>query len=93
MAITEADFNDLKTRVSRPERASVNNTETITWMAGTLGTMKAVQDNQTKRLDEHSKLLEDHTGRLERIEADVAGLRKDMPGIVAEAMREVLRKP
>jgi len=79
MLVTDADFNDLKTRVTRLERASVNDTETITWLAGTLGGMKAVQDSHTERLD--------------RIEAGVAGLRKHMPGFVTEAMREVMRKP
>jgi outer membrane murein-binding lipoprotein Lpp len=100
MPVTEGDFNDLKTRVARLERASLNNTETITWLASTLGGMKAVQDNHTERLDrieadvselkaDVSELKADVRG----LKADVAGLRKDMPGIVAEAMREVMRKP
>lgn len=100
MAVTESDFNDLKTRVSRLEKASVNNTETITWMAGMLGTVRAVQDKHTERLDGIDGRLDGIDGRLDRIEADVRGvkagldgLRKDMPGIVAEAMREVMRKP
>jgi hypothetical protein len=33
-----------------------------------------------------------HGERLSRLEGDVAGLRRDMPSIVAEAMREVLRR-
>lgn len=99
MPVTDADFNDLKTRVTRLERASVNNTETITWMASTLGTIKAGVDMHTKRLDHIDVVLEEikevqgnHTKRLDRIEADVKGLRDDMPGIVAAAMREVMRK-
>ncbi len=100
MPVTDADFNDLKTRVSRLERASVNNTETITWMASTLGTVKAGVDMHTTRLDTIDGRLDGIDGRLDRIdgrldriEADVKGLRDDMPGIVAAAMREVMRKP
>ena len=93
MPVTEADFDDLKTRVSRLERASINTTGTITWMAGMLGTIKAGQDNHTERLDRIDTRLNGIDTRLGRIEAGVAGVRKDMPGIVAEAMREVIRKP
>jgi len=113
MPVTDADFNDLKTRVTRLERASVNNTETITWMASTLGTIKAGVDMHTKRLDSiDSRLdgidvrldgidvrldgidvhLDGIDDRLDRIESDLKGLRDDMPGIVAAAMREVMRK-
>lgn len=98
MALAE-DFARLEKRVTALEKASINNTETITWMAGTLGTMKAVQEMHTTRLDGIDKVLDDHTrrldridGRLDRIEAEVKGLRNDMPSIVAEAMREVMGK-
>ena len=100
MPITDNDFNELKTRVSRLERASINNTETITWMAGTLGAMETMQDNHTGRLDSINNRLDGIDNRLGRLEADVrgvksdiSGLRQEMPGIVADAMREVLRKP
>ena len=107
MPVTESDFNDLKTRVARLERASVNNTETITWIASTLGTVKAGVDMHTERLDTIDgrldgidKRLESNDKRFDRLEADVRevksdikGLRDDMPGIVAAAMREVMRKP
>jgi len=89
MALAE-DFARLEKRVSALEKAAVNNTETITWLAGTLGSMKATQEMHTKRLNGIDAVLEDHTNRLDRIEADVKGLRADMPGIVAGAMREVL---
>ncbi len=107
MPVTDADFNELKTRVTRLERASVENTETITWMASTLGTIKAGVDMHTKRLDGIDgrlagidgrldgidKRLESNDKRFDRLEGDIKGLRDDMPGIVAAAMREVMRKP
>jgi hypothetical protein len=106
MPVTDADFAELSSRVARLERASVNNTETVGWLAGTLGGMKAVQDDHTQRLDrletgqeEHTKRLvrleigqEDHTKRLERIETDLRGLIQNLPSIVSDAMREVMRK-
>ena len=39
MTVTYADFQDLTRRVGRLEKASVENTGTITWLAGTLGTL------------------------------------------------------
>jgi len=100
MPVTESDFNELKTRVSRLEKASINNTETITWMAGMLGTIKAVQDKHTERLDGIDGRLDRIDGRLDgidsrlnRVEAEITGLRKDMPSIVADAVREVMRTP
>jgi chromosome segregation ATPase len=71
MSVTEADITDLKARVTRLERASVNNTETITWMASTLGTVKAGVDMHTKRLDSI-----DH--RLDGIDSRLDGLDKRM---------------
>ena len=93
MPVTESDFNELKTRVSRLEKASINNTETITWMAGMLGTIKAVQDKHTERLDGIDGRLDGIDSRLNRVEAEITGLRKDMPSIVADAVREVMRTP
>ena len=34
---------------------------------------------------------DEHTLRLERIEADIAGLRRDLPGIVADAVRSAMK--
>ena len=100
MSVTEADIIDLKSRVTRLERASVNNTETIGWMAGMLGTIKSIQDTHTKRLDgidarfdRVDARFDGVDRRLDRIEADISGLREEMPGIVAAAMREVMRIP
>ena len=57
---------------------------TLKWMAGTLAQVKALADDHTERLQRID-------GRLDRIEHDVKGLRRDMPGIVADALRDTRR--
>ncbi len=77
-------LEDLERRVTQLEktqhelqRAQNENTVTLKWLAGTLAQVKALAD--------------DHTERLDRIEHDVKGLRRDMPGIVADALRDARR--
>ena len=92
VAQIEGQFAALTKRVVALEKAAVSNTETISWMAGTLGTMKAVQDVHTKRMDGIDSKLDEMDEHIDRLEGDIAGLRADMPGIVATAMREVMGK-
>jgi archaellum component FlaC len=106
MAVTDQEFSTLSRRVAALEQSDAANTKSIEFIASTLGGMKAVQDNHTKRLDGIDQRLDGIDQRLNGIDrrldgidgeirglkADVAGLRADMPGIVAEAMREVLRE-
>jgi hypothetical protein len=79
------DIAELERRVSALEAAQNDTTQTQRWVVAKLGRMSAVQD--------------EHTLRLERIESDVseikqeiAGLRKDLPAIVSESLREVLNE-
>lgn len=79
------DLLDLERRVSALEKAQKETAETQTWMASTLGRIAAVQD--------------DHTQRLDKLETDVSGLRREFnefrcefPSIVAETMREVMKE-
>ena len=79
MAVT---LEDLDRRTTALEHAQNETVETLRWAAATLGQMKAVQDDHTRRLDDHtqrleriettlgghSRRLDDHTQRLERIE-------------------------
>jgi hypothetical protein len=78
------DLIDLERRVTALEAAQKETAETQTWMAATLGRIAAVQDTQ-------GRTLEDHTQRLDRIEADLKGLRGDLPTMLAEAVREGLK--
>lgn len=85
----------LEKRVSALERHSVNNTETIRWLASTLGGMKAVQDDHTQQFDrlenEMGEVKDGLTG-LGGVKAEITGLRRDLPSIVADVMREVLNE-
>jgi chromosome segregation ATPase len=92
MAVTDQEFSTLSRRVAALEQSDAANTKSIEFIASTLGGVKAVQDNHTKRLDGIDRRLDGIDGEIRGLKADVAGLRADMPGIVAEAMREVLRE-
>jgi hypothetical protein len=72
------DIAELERRVQALEAAQTNTTQTQRWVVAKLGGISALQD--------------EHTLRLERIEADIRSLRRDLPSIVAETMREVLRE-
>jgi hypothetical protein len=72
------DIAELERRVQALESAQTNTTQTQRWVVAKLGGISALQD--------------EHTLRLERIEADIRNLRRDLPSIIAETMREVLRE-
>jgi hypothetical protein len=82
-----ATLEELERRVIALERAHNENTTTLKWMAGTLGEIKGVVDDHTERLCHIEGSLKEHTASLVRVEQDVKGLRRDMPGIVADALR------
>lgn len=93
------DLLDLERRVTALEKAQNETAETQTWMASTLGRIAAVQDEHTKTLAGHSERLdgiETRLGKIEtrlgKVEGELSSLRRDMPGIVADAMRDVLRE-
>lgn len=72
-------------RVVALEAAQNDTTQTLRWVVAKLGRISAVQ--------------EEHGLRLDRIETDLSGLRREfsafrqeLPGIVAETMRDVLRR-
>ena len=77
----EAEIRDLKRRVSEIE--------------GSFGFLtKQVQSlhKDVLRFEEKTdRKLREHDGRFDRLEQDIKGLRSDMPKIVGNTMREVLR--
>ena len=86
-----ATLEELEQRVprrkeTRSKKRRMKNTITLKWVAGTLAQVKALADDHTERLQRIEK-VGDQAGRLDRIEHDVKGLRRDMPGIVADALR------
>ena len=76
MPVTDQEFSTLSRRVAALEASDATTGRSIEFIAKTLVQMKEVQD-------EHSK-------NFRRLDADLKGLRADMPSIVADAMREVM---
>lgn len=76
------DLADLERRVIALEASQGENTKTLNWLVGTTGRiagdLAAFKDEATQRFD--------------RIDADIAGLRRDLPSIVAEAVREGMKE-
>ncbi len=71
------DIAELERRVAALEVAQSDTVKSQRWMAATLGRIAAVQD--------------EHTKDLTAIKADLSSLRRDLPSIVADALREVLK--
>ena len=72
------DIVELERRVKALEAAQNDTTQTLRWVVAKLGGISALQD--------------EHTLRLERIETDIRNLRRDLPAMMAQTMREVLRE-
>jgi predicted RNase H-like nuclease (RuvC/YqgF family) len=78
----EAEIRDLKRRVSELEGSFGFLTEQV----------KGVHKDLLRFEEKTDAKLREHDGRFDRLERDVKGLRTDMPEIVADSMREVLRE-
>jgi len=92
----EAEIRDLKRRVSELEGSFGFLTNQVKDVHRDL---LAFQENTEQRFDriegrfgQVDGRLDRVDGRLDRVEKGVKDLRHDMPGIVSEAMREVLRE-
>jgi len=78
-------MEDLERRVSALETAQRETAKTQTWMASTLGRIASVQD-------QHTVAITELQGDVREVKTDIKGLRDDLPSIIAETMREVLRE-
>ncbi len=82
------DIAELERRVVALEAAQNENTKTLNWVVGTIGRMAA----DLSAVKEDVKGLRSEVGAMDRrLTEDIAGLRRDLPAIVGEAMRDVLR--
>lgn len=82
------DIAELERRVIALEAAHNTNTQTLNWIVGTLGRLAA----DVSALKEDVKGLNEKVDAMDRrLTADIAGLRRDLPNIVTDAMRDVLR--
>lgn len=83
------DIAELERRVIALESAHNTNTQTLNWIVGTLGRLAA----DVSSVKEDVKALRNDVGAMDRRLTDsVTALRRDLPGIVAETMREVLKE-
>jgi hypothetical protein len=80
------DLEALERRVSALEAAQKTNTDTLEWIAGEMGKIKAGQD--MLRID-----VQEIKSDLQSVRADVARPRGDLPDMIADTMREVLKEP
>jgi len=85
----EAEIRDLKRRVSEIEGSFGFLTEQV---KGVHRDLLAFQAKTEQRFDKVDDSLDRIDGRLDRVETGLRGLRSDMPKIVGETMREVLRE-
>jgi archaellum component FlaC len=85
----EAEIRDRKRRVSEIEGSFGFLTEQI---KGVHKDLLSFQARTEKRFDQIDERFDKVDGRLDRVERGVRGLRDEMPEIVGDAMRAVLRE-
>jgi len=92
----EAEIRDLKRRVGELEGSFGFLTEQVRGVHRDLlafqGEMRTFQGEMRAFQGETAERFEQVDRRFDRVETEVRQLRDDMPGIVGEAMREVLRE-
>jgi hypothetical protein len=86
----EAEIRDLKRRDGEFERGFGFLVRQVRDVHKALLTFHARTEAFQARTEKEFKNV---NGRLDRVEKEVRGLRKDLPGIVGDAMREAQRGP
>jgi hypothetical protein len=85
----EAEIRDPKRRIDEPEGSFGFLMEQVKGVHRSVLGFQAETKEQFRKVDERLDRVE---GKLGRVEKDVKYLRDEMPGIVGDAMREVLRE-
>jgi hypothetical protein len=92
----EAEIRDLKRRVGKLEHSFGLLSQQIKAIHKDLLTFQARTEQRFDKIEGRLNHIDGRSGkadgRLDRIESEIRRLREDMPGIVASAMREVLRE-
>jgi predicted nucleic acid-binding Zn-ribbon protein len=89
----EAEIRELKRRVSEIEGSFGFLTRQVKGVHKDLLAFQARTEQRFDKLEHKTDQRFDQVdGRLDRVEKEVRGLRKDMPGIVGAAMREAQRE-
>jgi hypothetical protein len=81
----------LEPRVATLEAAQNETTQTLRWVVAKLGRVCAVQDEHTLRFERMEARLGGVEKGLTEVRTDLASLRNDLPGMMADVMREVLK--
>ncbi len=89
MAINiEQEIRDLKSRLDKHDTELAQLRGQFEFISGQL---REVQRYMHTKFTEYDKRFDHVDGQLAAIKADVAGLREDLPAIVTEAVRDVMR--
>ncbi len=92
----EAEIRDLKRRVGEIEGSFGFLTEQVKGVHKDLLRFEAKTEQQFEKVDERFDKVEGRLdkidGRLDHLDTGLRGLRTDMPKIVGDTMREVLRE-
>ncbi len=98
------DIDELERRVTALEAFQKDTAETLRWVVAKLGRISAIQDEHTLRLDRIDARLDKIDTRLDKIDARLdkvesqldrltrhfCSLREELPGMIADIMRDVL---
>ncbi len=86
------ELQDFEQRTAALEVAQNETTQTLKWVVARVGRMSAVQDEHTLRLDRIETRLGNVETRLGNVETGLNSLRQELPEMIAEVMREVLKE-
>jgi uncharacterized coiled-coil protein SlyX len=86
------DIADLERRVTALEANQHDTVETLRWVVAKLGRVSAVQDEHGLRLERIDGKLDKIENRLGKVEAEITSFRRDLPSIVADAVREGMKE-
>lgn len=85
-------IEDLDRRVTALEQAQNDTTQTVRWVVTKLGRISAVQDEHTLRLERIEAEVGEMKSELREVKTGLKSLREDLPSIVADALRDVLKE-
>lgn len=85
----EAEIRDLKRRVGEMEGSFGFLTEQV---KGVHRDLLGFKERTEQQLDKIDGRFDKVGGQLDKVEGEVRGLREDMPSIVGDTMREVMRE-
>lgn len=83
---------ELDHRVTALEKAQNETTQTLRWVVAKVGRIAAVQDEHTLRLERLEDRLDKVETRLEGLQNEFSAFRRELPAMMADVMRDVLKE-